>query len=161
MLGGLVLSRRVGWLSHVFNIRHKFTTVYSLLLLVEMHRGQCLVLITRICLWPSTNWDQTSPGWCTARPSSAPGLVPSWVSSYTLLWRSCLQRVPAAREPVEVHFDQDSPKVATAGWWRRHYGGGIWHQGCEGVCTSVGVGGRGFLDARRGEFQLNPVNDTI
>lgn len=60
-----------------------------------------------------------------------------------------------------MHFDQDSPKAPTAGWWRRHYGGGIWHQGCEGVCTSVGVGGRGFLDVRRGEFQLNPVNDTI
>lgn len=29
------------------------------------------------------------------------------------------------------------------------------------VCTSVGVGGRGFLDALRWEFQVNPVNDMI
>lgn len=31
--------------------------------------------------------------------------------------------------------------------------------GCVTPRTSVGVGGRGFLDALRWEFQVNPVND--
>lgn len=66
-----------------------------------------------------------------------------------------------AREAAEVKSNQVSPKAPMTGWRKRHYGGRIWRQGCEGVCTSVGVGGRGFLDALRGEVQVYPVNDII
>lgn len=37
----------------------------------------------------------------------------------------------------------------------------MWRQGRGAVRTSVGVGGRGFLEALRLEFQANPGHDTI
>lgn len=128
---------------------------------VELWTWECRDLITHICLWPSTSWDRTSPGWCTAHPSAAPGLGASWVRSCTLLWRSYLQRVPAAQAAEEVKSSQVSPKSPKTRWWRRHYEGWVLSQGCVTVCTSIGVGGRGFLDALRWEFQVNPVNDMI
>lgn len=64
---------------------------------------------THFCLWLSTSSDQTSPGWCTLHPSSAPGLGVSWVCNYTLLWQSCLQNGKVALEAVEVMAELTSP----------------------------------------------------
>lgn len=66
-----------------------------------------------------------------------------------------------AQAAEEVKSSQISPKSPKTRRWRRHYEGWALSQGCVAVCTSVGVGGRGFLDALRWEFQVNPGNDMI
>lgn len=68
--------------------------------------------ITHICLWLSTSWVLISPGWCTAHPSSTPGLVRSWAGNCTPLWPLRPERGPVAQEALEVKADQASPKIS-------------------------------------------------
>lgn len=94
----------------------------------------CFKHLTHVCLWLSTSWGLTSPGWCTLHPSSAPCPPLYWDWSHTERWPSLPRVRLQALEAGQAAAERTSPVTTAVGSRVRHTGGQwIWERSTGSV----------------------------